>query len=365
MMAVDVKYLLFSLYRRLNPSPHRAEVGGRTACDATDFPASSLTHSLPERRIFLLLPLLFLTACGGGSSGYSPHGGTDRPTAVKLGKPYRVKGQHYVPRHEPDYRESGIASWYGPGFNGRMTASGEKFDENEVTGAHRTLPMPSIVQVKNLDNGRTALVRINDRGPFAHSRIIDVSKGAARELGMLRSGTARVEVTYRPQETDEYIADLGLQRPAWLGPTNVDRHTVQPAETRVAGVGVRDLPSLTVSASGLGSKPQAREPVASPFLTGPSAPRLDVALHTDTNASPPPVRAAYRVQAGSFGSAGNADRLAERMRSFSPVQVEQIMVKDKPYYRVLLGPVRRVEEAESIVRQVAQAGIHDARILVD
>ena len=122
----------------------------------------------------------------------------------KLGKPYKIAGNKYHPRHEPSYDVTGVASWYGPNVDD-ITANGEPFDPEKVTAAHPTLPLPSIVKVENLDNGRVLTVRINDRGPFTKSRIIDMSKGAARELGMLDTGVANVRVTLQQEETLEYM----------------------------------------------------------------------------------------------------------------------------------------------------------------
>lgn len=114
----------------------------------------------------------------------------------KLGKPYRIAGKLYVPRHDPDYSKTGIASWYGKDFHGRLTANGEVYDMNALTAAHPTLPLPSLVMVTNTANGRRVVVRVNDRGPFARNRIIDLSHRAARVLGLARQGTGRVHVRY-------------------------------------------------------------------------------------------------------------------------------------------------------------------------
>lgn len=119
-----------------------------------------------------------------------------RQGAYKVGQPYEVAGQTFVPRHEPDYDRTGIASWYGDDFNGRLTSNGEVFDMNRLTAAHPTLPMPSLVRVTNLENGRSIVVRVNDRGPFLRGRLIDMSRAAAARLGFLDEGTARVRVTY-------------------------------------------------------------------------------------------------------------------------------------------------------------------------
>jgi len=113
------------------------------------------------------------------------------------GRTYEVFGETYrVLESASGYEAEGLASWYGGEFDGRPTASGEIFDENGLSAAHRTLPLNTWVEVENLDNGRRLVVRINDRGPFAHTeeRIIDLSRGAARELGVLGPGTARVRI---------------------------------------------------------------------------------------------------------------------------------------------------------------------------
>jgi rare lipoprotein A len=114
----------------------------------------------------------------------------------KIGSPYQIKGLWFTPQEEPAYDRQGIASWYGADFHGRKTANGEVYDMNALTAAHPTLPIPSHAHVTNLDTGRTLLVRINDRGPYAHDRIIDMSRQSAKLLGFHDRGTARVRVTF-------------------------------------------------------------------------------------------------------------------------------------------------------------------------
>lgn len=145
-----------------------------------------------KSRILKLLVLIgvsgFLTACASQSTPEYSKG------RYKVGSPYTIKGQTYYPQETYTHTETGLASWYGPGFHGKKTANGETFDENALTAAHRTLQMPSLVRVTNLENGRSIIVRVTDRGPFHGNRIIDLSKAAARELDMLRSGTAKVQI---------------------------------------------------------------------------------------------------------------------------------------------------------------------------
>lgn len=114
----------------------------------------------------------------------------------KLGSPYRIGGLWYVPKDEPNYDRTGVASWYGADFHGRKTANGEIFDMNALTAAHPTLPIPSFIYVTNVDNGRTVLVRVNDRGPYAHGRVLDMSRRVAQVLGSEGKGLANVRVRY-------------------------------------------------------------------------------------------------------------------------------------------------------------------------
>lgn len=124
----------------------------------------------------------------------------------KVGSPYMINGVTYHPREDLAYRRTGIASYYGGerrgvDFHGRQTANGETYDMYGLTAAHPTLPMPSVISVTNLENGRSLVLRVNDRGPFADGRLIDVSRKAARELGFEEKGTARVRVEVLPEET--------------------------------------------------------------------------------------------------------------------------------------------------------------------
>jgi len=139
------------------------------------------------RPIATAVLLALLGACA--STHYRPV--SDTP--VKIGRPYRVRGVTYTPAADPTYDVLGYASWYG-GESGNMSANGERFRPKAIAGAHATLPLPSYVEVTSLETGRTILVRINDRGPFARGRIIDLSRGAAEQLGVRAAGYAPVRV---------------------------------------------------------------------------------------------------------------------------------------------------------------------------
>jgi rare lipoprotein A len=128
----------------------------------------------------------------------------------KIGKAYKIYGIEYVPQKYNNLEQIGEASWYGEKFHGKMTANGEIYNMNSLTAAHRTLPLPSIVEVKNLTNGRIIKVRVNDRGPFAKDRIIDLSKKAATILGFKEAGKTNVKVKYLSEETEELLNKLNL-----------------------------------------------------------------------------------------------------------------------------------------------------------
>ena len=164
-----------------------------------------------------------------GPKSYDPAGGQGRnfdPGKVdrtlyshqKVGKRYTIMGRSYTPKHDPDYHKTGEASWYGPGFHGKPTANGEKFDKRAMTAAHKTLPLNSMVRVTNLENGRSVIVRLNDRGPFIGGRIIDMSEAGAEALGFVHDGTANVRVRY-----------LGPANPS-AGTPVIPRHSPRVAE---------------------------------------------------------------------------------------------------------------------------------------
>jgi rare lipoprotein A len=134
----------------------------------------------------------------------------------RVGSPYVVGGREYVPEDNPHYRAEGLASWYGEDFHGRYTANGEIFDLNGISAAHPTLPLPSYVRVTNVSNGRSLIVRVNDRGPYHGDRIIDVSGRAAQLLGFRNRGTATVRVEYvgrAPMEgSDDRLLEATLRQ---------------------------------------------------------------------------------------------------------------------------------------------------------
>src|SRR5260221_2762303 len=182
----------------------------------------------------LVVLALVLAACSGTrhAPGTASASRDTRSSGLyKVGNPYQIDGAWYYPAEDWNYNETGIASWYGEAFHGKDTANGESFDLNAITAAHRTLPMPTIVEVTNLENGRTLQVRVNDRGPYARGRIIDLSRRSAQLLGFEGQGTAKVRVKILVPESiqaaslarhnggdDKAIAAIDPPKPAPLPP---------------------------------------------------------------------------------------------------------------------------------------------------
>ena len=143
-----------------------------------------LKRVVMKKIVLFCLCVILLAACGGGTHVYKTNT-----------KPYTVAGNTYYPlKTVKGFSETGVASWYGKKFHGRKTASGERYNQNKMTAAHKTLPFGTNVRVKNIENGKSVVVRINDRGPFKKGRIIDVSRAAAKKLGMINSGIAKVNI---------------------------------------------------------------------------------------------------------------------------------------------------------------------------
>jgi len=269
------------------------------------------------------LGAMALAACASVSPppGYRPATGS---TAGLHGtdKPYEVDGRWYYPHSQPGYDEVGQASWYGQPFHNRHTADGEIFDQFSPSAAHRTLPLPCIVEVTNLDNGRRLQLRVNDRGPFVADRILDVSRAAAEQLGFRREGLTRVRVRY-----------VGPAPP--LAPVSYAHQDRAP-------------PTAANEDDSAASRPAAIAPPPSPLLAAPL--------------TPPP--GGYAVQAGAFASRDNAQRAADQLASAGAPSIQTMTTRrGLTLYRVVLAGYADASAAEGARAQVAAAGFGDARVI--
>jgi len=272
----------------------------------------------------VVMSVLMLAACGTTTSQ------PDGRSSYKVGGTYVIAGQVYTPEENLRYNESGMASWYGPGFHGRRTANGEAYDQHAMTAAHRTLPMPSVVRVTNLSNGNTVILRVNDRGPFARNRIIDVSRAAAERLDMVKSGVASVRVEILPEES-----------------------------TRVKDI-ARNGGSVSEQMAAMRGAPSAPAVAAVPPPPPPPPPPQAV---TARPAPAAPAGPGYFVQAGAFTSIDGAERVRASLARFGDGAVSQTSFGPTSLYRVRLGPYASADAAQSAAGRLQQAGYRDARVV--
>jgi rare lipoprotein A len=285
-----------------------------------------------------------LAACASIEPRYATHAGgaAKAPPATggvsKVGKPYQVGGIWYVPREQPGYDEVGIASWYGEQFHLKATANGELFDMNTISAAHTTLPLPSIVEVTNLENGRSIQVRVNDRGPFVGNRIIDLSREAARELGYERQGVAKVRVRY-------------------VGPA--------PLLGRDAGVRYANAAPPARTPQRVESEPRLQFTAATPAEA--DAIRMQVLPSLPSAPAPAAVAAStsgtLRIQAGAYASEVNAERAVSQLAAAGRAYIEPVQRDGAVLYRVVLPAPADELEAFALRDRIAQIGFADARVI--
>jgi rare lipoprotein A len=339
---------------------------------------------MPAVRILGTLLLLgslagALSACGSSSRGGA---GVAQRGSYKIGAPYKIDGVTYTPQEEFNRTETGVASWYGPGFHGKSTANGERYDQSERTAAHRTLQMPAIVRVTNLDNGMSTVVRINDRGPFARSRIIDLSRTAAQELDVVRNGTARVRIDQLPAESMA-VRDVAI---AGGGPAEQNAAVAQVAS------GQRTAPAPTVAAAPpppqVVAPPPQPQPVFVPtqpapppvWPTTPQPPSVETPVASSgrgggvtvaslaSGAAPAASTSAlaggsFYVQTGAFSTMENAERQRGAVRSYGVSEVSQASAGGRDVWRVRVGPYTTADAASIVADRLKRSGYGDARVV--
>lgn len=304
------------------------------------------------RVLSVVVPAGLAAACSTPHQEIAPVVGRPSTAGIyKVGTPYQIEGTWYYPREQPDYDETGIASWYGVPFHGKNTANGEVYDSNALTAAHRTLPMPVNVRVTNLDNGRSVVLRVNDRGPYARGRIIDVSAHAAQLLGFYGTGTAKVRVTYVSRA------------PLPNGTIPSDTPPAIASALPAAPTGQVEMAALT-PVPGVINLP-APVPADPPALSEPASSEAVVQPTGQVTQMPVPGVTHIYVQAGAFGIRTNAERLKERLASAGNLFISSIDRKGQRLYRVRIGPFDDVSAADAALSRVLGLGNNDAKIIVD
>lgn len=339
----------------------------------------------PRRALALALALLAATACSQGPRVDATGGGTTEVPdtgrgGYKIGEPYKINGVWYYPAENYAYAESGIASFYGGertgiDFHGRRTANGEVYDMNALTAAHQTLPMPSLVRVTNLDNGRQLVLRVNDRGPFAGNRILDVSRRSAQLLGFEQRGTAPVRIEILAEESRQLKMALLNRSPASLETVAAVPRGSVSAEALPPPTGARSVatgsaaalppPSATLppvpTRPGGGRRPAPVEMASAQVAAlPPEAQARAVPTLVQTQVRP----ATMWIQAGAFASYDNAAKLEAQLRRFGGTQISEVKTGDQKLFRLRVGPARTVPDADRLLADVSGV-VPEARIMVD
>lgn len=273
---------------------------------------------MSKAKYLYLLLVFVLTACAygsvdlGGGKYTQASAITGQGGSYKIGNPYKIMGKWYYPKEDYDYSEIGVASWYGKDFHAKKTANGERYDMHSLTAAHRTLPLPSIVKVTNLENGRSLVLRVNDRGPYAKNRIIDVSKRASQLLGFQTQGTTKVRVEIMEKESKALKAALTGEKP---------EENIYNVQKTAPIISSEKLTPLSSSKGG------------------------------------------YFVQLGSFTQEDGAQNMAAKIGN--DANIYYVNVNGQNYYRVRVGPFVNEKDAEIALAKLKYNGAYDAKVVVD
>lgn len=280
---------------------------------------------------------------------------------LKIGEPYQVNGVTYTPLDDPAYDETGYASWYGEEQVGNNTANGEIFRPLAITAAHRTLPLPSYVEVTALDTGRTILVRVNDRGPFAGNRVIDLSRGAAEQLGISGAGTAGVRVRrVNPSEPEKGQLRIGMRVPARMDTPETVLAELRKRLPTVAAPVPTPAAAPTPEPTAASPAPTIKPPVKPTPAVKTSSPAPTKVKKPISPAAKPVPQVSARplwVQVGAYSTKQRAEDAAKRLGgAVSPAG---------KLWRVRTGPYTDAAAARSSIEKAAASGFPGARIVVN
>ncbi len=292
-------------------------------------------------------------------------------------KPYQVAGKWYFPHADPTYDQVGTASWYGYPFQARHTADGEIYDEALITAAHKTLPLPCIVEVTNLQNGRSIRVRVNDRGPFVGERLIDLSKAAAEQLGFDRKGTTQVRVRFVTMASPLTAPGL-MMASNTPSPARSRAYASQPRAYSDAFDDLEPTPPPAPIQAAYQPQPAPRDdPMAEEDAGPPETSSPPITQPITASVLPPPSQIArapvtdrmsaasggYSVQAGAFATQSSADRAVARLAGAGSAQIVPLQRNGATLYRVVVGSFPDASAAGETRARVMAMGFTDARVV--
>ena len=253
----------------------------------------------------------------------------------KIGKKYKIGGRYYYPKKNLSYNKTGIASWYGPKFHGKLTANGEIYNQYALTAAHKTLPLPSAVKVTNLKNNKSIVLRINDRGPFVNDRIIDLSSKAADILEIKREGTGLVRV--------QILKEKSLL---------LEKFAKQGSFPEIADLKETELPNIKIPSK---VKVEIKDTKYQKIVTK----KINYNLKN--------LNKEYKIyiKLASFSSNKNAEIMKKKVSYIDKVKIYKIFKMNKILYQVKAGPFLNVEKVDELYSLLSQQGMQGAKIIVE
>lgn len=305
--------------------------------------------------LVFFLSMLSLTGCATTSqdTGAEQSPGQTQQPAAKVESPppskkassYVVKGKRYFVKSDAaGHEERGTASWYGKRFHGRRTSSGERYDMYAMTAAHKNLPISSMIQVTNVDNGLSTLVRVNDRGPFHGNRVLDLSYAAASELNMVDKGSAKVTIQVvdpgKPKLEkglqEMFVAASDKARSGNEAPQDQPTSTSSPTESRIAATAETDI-------------------LGAPLVA--AQPKVNKPKSYDTSS--------LYLQVGAFENRSNAEELRQALvaKLEEGVLVQADVSNESTPYKVQVGPVDSQDKAQDLSRKLASLGVGNSRVV--
>ena len=276
----------------------------------------------------------------------------------KIGNPYRINGKWYYPAVNYDYDETGVASWYGPKFHGKKTANGETFDQNEISAAHKTLPLPSFVRITNLDNGKVLhKVRINDRGPFARKRIIDLSKKAAEVLGFANKGTANVRVQILENESRDIAIMASAHDGIKAKSAKIKKIKKKKIEDKFAG-------GNKFSNKKLKNKIQIYFPENAKKEISDNRKQGTIEKYASFDNLTLSDNDLMEIQIAAFKDHRNAKTLRKKLEDFG-AYIKREFTNDKYLYKVRIGPIENIQIAREIKEKLTQLGFTGINLIIN
>lgn len=364
--------------------------------------------------LLILLGCLVLNGCSDNGflfRSFGEYDQTERKGVYYIGEPYRIKGVLYTPTEDMSYSERGMAAWYTRNDLNKLTTNGEVFDDNLMTAAHKTLPLPSMVRITNLENGNTAIVRVNDRGPDVNNRLIDVSQGTAAALEFRAGGTTMVQVDILPEESrrlkaalmgkDQVPVNTDIYTPVEIVPLGSELPVYQPSESAIPIYGDksvqetvgdtvlkeeasvttddRNISEVRVNNNPVDLVPPELDAVEVPLTGKVPVSRVanDVSIEEDAVSEYKSVQSEKKVeavqiskdtfddlsekwmiQAGAFGNPENIEKNVRILKTIGAV----VLVERNGLTAIQIGPFKNRNEAEEILDKVRRAGYPEAQI---